>query len=178
MQHRTALVTAATIALVLVTGTTAIAANLGRSGEPATDTTASTVAAPATTEVPPALVVAVPDPEATTTTTTPPAPEVPSGETLAYAAGDAGVVTLLHDGAVLKILDVAPADGWQWSALWNGTDVEVAFVAPDGRQLVFQATVDATGTVQTTVEDRTPVVQSRRNTRGEREREREGGEDD
>ncbi len=180
MQHRTALVTAASVVIVVVAGSAAIAANLGilNSAAAAENVGELTVSAAAAPEVPPARVVRVADPDAPapTTTTTQPAP---ASDTVAYAVDDAGVVTLQRDGTLLSIARVDTNLGWEWVPLREGRLVEIGFVGPGRRVLQFLAAVDRDGAVQTRLDDLTVAAPARGDGEREgREREREGRQDD
>lgn len=155
MKHHTAFITAASVVLVLIAATAAIAANLGilSSGTAINQVGTLTVAATAPSVAPPANLRRVDDPEATTPTM----PETgPIGETLVYAVGDGGTMTLVKSNSMLTITDITPSQGWQAVALREGVLVEAGFLSSDGQVLRFLAQVDASGTVQTLVDDLTP----------------------
>ncbi len=156
MKHRTALVTAASVAVVILAATAAIATNLGilSSGTDTGEVGALTVASTEQSEVPPANLVSIVDEEATEAASdTDPAP---AGEITAYAVGDAGVVTLNNDGSMLTIDNVTTNAGWRTAQILDGTSVDVGFATADGQVLRFVAELDETGTIQTLVEDLTP----------------------
>jgi hypothetical protein len=162
MKHRTAIVTAASVAVVILAATAAIATNLGilNSGTDTGEVGALTVATTDQTEVPPAPVVVVTDDEATSEPSAPETTSEPAGEITAYAVADAGIVTLENDGSMLTIVDVQANPGWQTAQILDGTGVDVGFVNADGTVLRFIAALDADGSVRTVVEDLTPVISS------------------
>jgi hypothetical protein len=159
MKHRTAIVTAASIAVVILAATAAIAANLGilnsgtDTGDVGSLTVNSTVLGTA-----PSQVVRVQDPEATATSSESGTP--PSGEILVYAVGDAGLVTLASDNSMLTVVEVTTNPGWQTAQVLDGTGVDIGFVSSDGTVLRFVAGFDASGIVLTSVDDLTPVATS------------------
>lgn len=181
MKHHTAFITAASVVLVVVAATAAIAANLGilSNGTAMNQVGTLTIAAAAPSVVPPANLRRVDDPEATTTAT---AEAGPTGETLVYAVGDGGVITLDKSDSVLTITDITPSQGWQAVAIMDGLVVEAGFLSTDGQVLRFLAQVDASDTVQTLVDDLTPSTvggDDRGSGKGENEsNENEGGQDD
>jgi len=165
MKHRTAIVTAASVMIVIVAATAAIAANLGilANGTDTGEIGTLTVAASSVPEVPAASVKKVADPSPTSTSTSAPQQEAaPSGDISAYEVGDAGVVTLASDGSTLTIVNVEPNPGWQTAVIPSEVAAEVGFVGSDGTVLLFAAQLDATGTIQTIVQDLTsaPVTES------------------
>ncbi len=183
MKHRTAVVTGLSVTAVILAAGAAIAANLGilnsatDTGDVGTLTVASSVTS--TIEAPPSQVVTIDDTEATTT----PPGASSATETVAYAVGDAGVLTLESDGTNLRIVDARIESGWKAAALRQGPVVEVGFVGADGTVLRFIATYDDTGQIQTAVDDLTPVQRGdddgRRGDDDDDERgEREGRDDD
>lgn len=181
MKYRTVPVTVASVALVILAATSAIAANMGilSNGTTTSPVGSLTVAATAPLEVPPANLRRIDDPEATTPTTT---EAGPIGETLVYAVGDAGTMTLVKNDSMLTITDITPSKGWQAVALRDGVLVEAGFLSPDGQVLRFLAQVDASNTVQTRVDDLTPSTvggDDGGSGKGENEsNENEGGQDD
>jgi len=161
MKHRTAIVTAASIAVVILAATAAIATNLkllssgsdtAEVGALTVDTTVSSIPQ----EVPPASIVKVEDEESSDVTVK--AESTPAGEITAYAVGDAGVVTIENDGTMLTIGSVEPSSGWQTTQMLDGTSVDIGFVNADGQVLRFLAELDSSGMIQTVVEDLTPVA--------------------
>ena len=165
MKHRTAIVTAASVAVVILAATAAIATNLGilTSGTDTGQVGALTVATTEQVEVPPAPVVKVTDDAVSTSTTVAPqetTDSAASGEITAYAVADAGIVTLENDGSMLTIVDVETNTGWQTAQILDGTAVDIGFVNGDGTVLRFIAVINPDGTVQTLVDDLTPVLSS------------------
>ena len=159
MKHRTAIVTVASVMVVIFAATAAIAANLGilTGGTDTGEVGTLTVAANSAPDVPAAQVTETNDPQPETATdstvTITPPNAAPTGEIFAYEVGDAGVVTLESDGSILTVVDVAPRPGWQTAQIPAGAIVEVGFVGRDGTVLLFAAEIDATGTIQTIVQD-------------------------
>ncbi|MCJ7779482.1 MAG: hypothetical protein MUQ27_01525 [Acidimicrobiia bacterium] len=159
MKHRTAIVTAASVMVVILAATAAIATNLGilTGGTDTGEVGTLTVAANPAPDVPGAQVTNTNDPQSETATDSDvsiaPSTTTPAGEISAYEVGDAGVVTLESDGSTLTVVDVAPRLGWQTAQIPAGTTVEVGFVGRDGTVLLFAAEIDATGTIQTIVQD-------------------------
>ncbi len=161
MKHRTAIVTAASIAVVILAATAAIATNLrilstgsntAEVGVLTVDTTVSSMPQ----EVPPASVIKIQDEE--TSDTTVKAESTPAGEITAYAVGDAGIVTIENNGSMLTVGNIETNSGWQTAQVLDGTSVDIGFVNADGAVLRFLAELDASGTIQTVVEDLTPVA--------------------
>jgi len=164
MKHRTAIVTAASVAVVILAATAAIATNLGilSSGTDTGEVGALTVAATEQSEVP--TTIAEVDDDTTTDATAAPDAEAsessPAGEITAYAVADAAIVTLENDGSMLTIIDVETNPGWQTAQILDGTAVDIGFVNTDGTVLRFVATLNQDGSIQTVVEDLTPVSSS------------------
>jgi hypothetical protein len=160
MKHRTAIVTAASVMVVVLAASAAIAANLGilANGTDTGEIGALTVSAEPTTstglpETPPATIAVVEDTTPPTTGATVPEPTAPIGEVSAYAVADAGVVTLVNDGSTLTVTAVESSDGWQTADIPSDRGIEIGFVGPDGSVLLFAAQLDEAGTIQTLVED-------------------------
>ena len=156
MKHRTAIVTAASVAVVILAATAAIATNMGilESGTSTGEVGTLSVASTERDDAPPAQIVKIEDEEATDTDAY--ADPAPAGEILAYAVGDAGVVTLESNGSTLTIIDVTANPDWKTAQILDGTSIDVGFVNADGQVLRFVAEFDTTGTIQTLVEDLTP----------------------
>jgi len=127
MKHRTSIITAVSIAVVIAAATAAIATNLGILD---TATASSNIGA-----------LTIETTEA-----------VPS-RTAAYAVGDAGVVTLNNDGVMLTILDVETNPGWTTIQILDGTSVDIGFISADGGSLQFTAELDGSGGIATVVND-------------------------
>jgi hypothetical protein len=185
MKHRTALVTAMSVMVVVLAATAAIAANLGILSN-GTDTgrvgglTVATVptAADPVRKAPASQITKVEDTATQTTTSTiPEPPAAPAGDITAYSVGDAGVVTLRNDGSRLSIVTVEPAAGWQSAQIPSEAAIEVGFVGSDGTVLMFAAQLDATGTIQTVVEDLTATPAGSGTSRSDNDDD-EGHEDD
>ncbi len=176
MKHRTSIVTAASIAVVILAATAAIAANLGilNSGTDTGDVGALTVTSTVLGTAPSSQVLRVEDNEGTTDTT---AASQPVGDVQAYAVGDAGVVTLASNNSMLTVLDVTTNPGWQTAQVLDGTGVDIGFVGADGTVLRFLAGFDRSGTVITAVDDLTSLVASNSG-RGYDDDDGEGYDDD
>lgn len=156
MKHRTAIVTAASVAVVILAATAAIATNLGilESGTDTGEVGSLTVASTEPTDVPPSQIVKTDDDEAMDIESD--SDPATGGEILAYAVGEAGVVTLEKHDSTLTIINVAVNPGWQTAQVLDGTSIDIGFVNADGQVLRFVAELDATGAIQTLVEDLTP----------------------
>ncbi|HDH25902.1 MAG TPA: hypothetical protein ENH00_06895 [Actinobacteria bacterium] len=163
MKHRTAVVTAASIAVVILAATAAIAANLGilNSATDTGDVGALTVTSSVLGTAPASQVVQIEDTEAAVTSSE--SDSQPAGEVLVYAVGDAGIVTLVSENSMLTVLEVTTNPGWQTAQVLDGTGVDIGFVNTDGTVLRFVAGFDTNGTVTTAVDDLTPVVSSNNN---------------
>jgi len=161
MKHRTAIITVASVMVVVFAATAAIAANLGilTSGTNISEVGTLTVASSPAPDAPAAQITRVSDsqPDVATDSSVPDTPSdtTPAGEISAYEVGDAGVVTLESDGSNLTVVDVVPSQGWQMTVIPAGAIIEVGFVGPDGAVLLFAAEIDTTGTIQTIVQDLT-----------------------
>jgi len=188
MRHRTALVTATSVMVVVLAATAAIAANLGILSN-GTDTgevgALSVVSAPASSapvqDVPSAPITKIEDTATQTTTSTiPETPAAPAGDVTAYSVGDAGIVTIESDGSNLSLVDIESASGWQSAEIPSQTVIEVGFVGSDGTVLLFAARLDASGTIQTLVEDLTaaPTGSTNRSDDDGHEGGEEGDDDD
>ena len=161
MKHRTAIITAASIAVVIAAATAAIATNLGilDTATASSDVGVLTIetvetlppATVAIAETPPAEIVVVADTAPSDLEN--PADSVSTGELAAYAVGDAGIVTLNNDGMVLTIIDVESNPGWSTAQVLDGTSIDVGFVSVDGGSLQFTAQLDDAGGIVTIVND-------------------------
>jgi hypothetical protein len=129
VKHRTALVTALSIAGVLLAGVTALAANLGILDSASGVGELSAVA---------------PVASSTAATDTPPGPPVDE-EVVAYRIPDVGVVTLVRRGDGLTLLSVA-AGSWSYRLESEGTELTMTF-ALDDRRVVLMARVDGDRTL-------------------------------
>jgi hypothetical protein len=164
MKHRTAIVTVASVMVVIFAATAAIAANLGilASGTATSEVGTLTVASNPAPDAPAAQITRIDDsqPNVTTDSSVPDTPSdtTPAGEISAYEVGDGGVVTLESVGSTLTVVDVAPSPGWQTTEIPAGPIVEVGFVGPNGAVLLFAAEIDSTGTIQTIVRDLSTAV--------------------
>ncbi|NHZ70096.1 MAG: hypothetical protein GWP18_00465 [Proteobacteria bacterium] len=162
MKHRTAIVTAASVAVVILAATAAIATNLGilnsgtdtgEVGELSVATAQeSVVTTSAPTTAPLQTTTTADDDEAEDTDQA-----APAGEISAYVVGDAGTVTLANDGSMLTIIEVEASSGWETAQVLDGTAVDIGFVSSDGTVLRFLATINPDGSVETVVEDLTPI---------------------
>ena len=155
MKHRTAIITAASIAVVMAAATAAIATNLGildtatASSEVGTLTIETIETIPPTTmtmaETPPAEIVVVED--------TPATESVANGELAAYAVGDAGIVTLNKDGTILTIDDIEANPGWATAEVVEDPSIDIRFASSDGGSLQFTAHLDDGRDIVTAVND-------------------------
>jgi hypothetical protein len=156
---RTALVTAASIAAVVITGTAAVGANIGilssADDSPVGDLSATTASTAAPIEV--VVEVATPEPLASTDPTAQPtakpavgaADQDPPGSAIrteAFQVDQAGTVVVAVDGRTVQVASVEPEPGWTWTPdddvaddtldvrLGSGSDVLVLHVEvrPDG----------------------------------------------
>lgn len=142
MKHRTALITAGSVAAVVLAAGSAVAANLGiltTSTAPVGDLT---VSSPVLGDAPPAQEVAVQQDTVAAPT---------SDDLAAYAVDDAGLVTVRRDGDRLLVEEVVPNLGWDATVDAQGSAVEVTFTG-GGRTLRFRAEPQA-GLISTTVEE-------------------------
>jgi len=164
MKHRTAIITAASIVVVIAAATAAIATNLGilDSATAASDVGTLTIetietappAVVAIVETPPAEIVVVEDTSATESSDS-----TPNGELSAYAVGDAGIVTLNNDEATLTIFDIETNPGWATTEIVEEPSIEIRFVGTDGESIQFTAYFDEAGEIVTEVNDLTaPAV--------------------
>ncbi|MCL1592811.1 MAG: hypothetical protein M3132_00485 [Actinomycetia bacterium] len=161
MKHRTAIVTAASVAVVILAATAAIATNLGilNSGTDTGEVGALSVATAQEFDPAPSSPAAT-APESTATDdvgTQASDQAAPAGEISAYVVGDAGTATLANDGSMLTIIEVQTSSGWETAQVLDGTAVDIGFVGSDGTVLRFLATINADGSVETVVEDLTPI---------------------
>ena len=162
MKHRTAIITAASIAVVIAASTAAIATNLGilDSATEASDVGVLTIetveTVPASTalpmtDAPPAKIVVVEDTAASGVADE--SEGIGTGELAAYAVGDAGIVTLSNDGQMLTVVDVTTNPGWETAQILDGTAVDIGFMSADGGSLQFTAELDEAGGIVTAVND-------------------------
>jgi hypothetical protein len=167
MRHRTAIITAASLAVVIAASTAAIATNLGilDSATTASDVGTLTIETIATAvpaideaiETPPAEIVVVQDVAPTDSTDS--SDPFADGDLAAYAVGDAGIVTLSNDVATLTIIDIETSQGWTAIDLSEADTIEIRFTGIDGGSLQFTARLDDTGDIVTAVNDLTaPAV--------------------
>jgi len=165
MNRRTTLVTAGTVAVTLLAGSAAVAANIGVLSAAEDDSIGNlsaeaTVAAPTTIAEPQIVDIYLEDPaprptEPTTSTTTATiaAPEVTTQE---FAVEGAGTVTLDQDGAGIRVSDVDANDGWLWKTEQSSaTEVVVTFASSD-TIYEFYASVDGNGVLDARVDQ--PIV--------------------
>jgi len=163
MKHRTAIITAASIVVVMAAATAAIATNLGilDSATTASDVGTLTIetietvppTVVAIAETPPAEIVVVEDASATESSDS-----LPNGELSAYAVGDAGIVTLNNDGTILTIADIETSPGWATTEIVEEPSIEIRFVGTDGGSLQFTAHLDDAGEIVTAVKDLTAAA--------------------
>ena len=162
MKHRTAIITAASIVVVIAAATAAIATNLGilDSATAASDVGTLTIetidtvplTVAAIVETPPAEIVVVEDASATDS-------EDPNGELAVYAVGDAGIVTLENDEAILTIVDIETNPSWATTEIIEEASIEIRFASTGGGSLQFTAHLDDAGEIVAAVNDLTaPAV--------------------
>jgi hypothetical protein len=146
MLHKTALATAASVAVVVLAGATAVGANIGilDSGDDGAFGQLSAVSVPSST------VTTSSAPTGTAPTATAPVgPEVTTFDVEGIAA-----VTVSRDGTALTVVAVEPQAGWTWSVERDDGEVEVELRSATEEVDVYLTVVD--GQIQTRVE-RTPL---------------------
>ncbi|MCL1587758.1 MAG: hypothetical protein M3092_05030, partial [Actinomycetia bacterium] len=163
MKHRTAIITAASIVVVMVAATAAIATNLGILDSATTASDVGTLSIEtietvpptvvAIVETPPAEIVVVEDASATESSDS-----VTNGVLSAYAVGDAGIVTLGNNGAILTIVDIETNPGWATTEVVEEPSIEIRFVGTGGGSLQFTAHLDDAGEIVTAVNDLTAAA--------------------
>lgn len=138
MRHRTAVVTAASIAGVVLAGATALGANLGilSSAGNAGDLSA---------------IAAATSPSSSTTIGS-------TSETIAYQVQGVGVVSLTRAGERLALAGVQAGAGWTWTVEEEGDEVSITFRNGD-RKIEFKAQVEG-GSVAVQVEEEQVIVDS------------------
>jgi hypothetical protein len=146
MLHKTALATAASVAVVVLAGASAVGANIGilDSGDDNAFGQLSAVSVPSssvTTTITP--VGSLAESEAAPPTSA--APEVTTFDVEGIAA-----VTVSRDGATLAVVAVEPQPGWTWSVERDDGEVEVELRSATEEVDVYLSVVD--GTIQTRVE--------------------------
>ena len=144
MQRRTALVSAGTIAVVVLTGAAAVGANIGILST-AGDTSLGQLSAVTDVDstAPPSSPSQAVNPDASTDSTT-----VRSQDFVVDAAGSVQV-EITND--TLRLGSVSPADGWTWSS-GQSSDSELVVVFDHGDlSLEFIATLASDGTVSARV---------------------------
>lgn len=117
MKYRTALITAGSLAAVIIAGATAVAASLGILDASAPDDVGNLSAAAAGS---------------------PTAPATPSDNaaSIVYEVADAGSATITRTGTGLAVDEVVPNPGWSWTASAGGDTVVIDFAGPTfGRRL-------------------------------------------
>jgi hypothetical protein len=160
MKHRTAIITAASIVVVMAAATAAIATNLGilDSATEASDVGTLTIetietvppTVVAIVETPPAEIVVVEDASAAESSDS-----LANGEFAVYAVGDAGIVTLNNDGEILTIVDIETSPGWATTGVVEEPSIEIRFAGTNGGSLQFTAHLDDAGEIVTAVNDLT-----------------------
>ncbi|HRB04734.1 MAG TPA: hypothetical protein PLP26_15280 [Ilumatobacteraceae bacterium] len=166
MNRRTSFITAAAVAGVVLTGTTAMAANIGmlNSGDGQNAGDSSSASAVVTTPVdaipvavdPQVIDVYIEDPAIETT-----APMVlettPEELSQVFAVEAAGTVTVEPTATGVLLDGVTVAEGWGWTANQpSPTELEVTFTAADVTYL-FSASLGADGLITARVDQ--PIVQ-------------------
>ena len=155
MERRTAIITAAAIAGVILTGATAVAANIGilNRADPG-DIGALSAAA----DVPVTLQPQVIDVYSTAPVPTPGTVEVARDAftTQTFSVEEAGSVEVATDGAEIRLGSVEVADGWRWTGNQAGDrSLTVTFEGAD-RTYVFTAELDERGELVAQLEE--PIV--------------------
>ena len=164
MERRTTFITAAAITGVILTGTTAVAANIGILTAADSDnigdlsaTAVTTTVDPTPTSVEPQVIdVYLEEPAiATTSTVSPSTTDVATAQE--FAVVDAGTVSLESSGATLALDDVEAADGWDYS-IDQPTDTEIRVTFTSGEvTYVLIAELGADGTIDARVDQ--PIVE-------------------
>lgn len=144
MKHRTAVVTAASVAGVLLAGAAALGANLGILGS---SDLGNLSAVDVSTSPPDVVTVYVDDPATSTT--------LPGSEVLAYDVPGAGIVTLERTGDTLRVAGVELVNGWSSTVQREGTDVVISLLG--AKELTFSARV-VEGEVVVTVDEVPPAI--------------------
>jgi hypothetical protein len=135
VNHRTALIGAASLAAVVVAGVAAVGANLGILGAIDHGPIGELSAANLMTTEPPTIGAAVEDPGR------------PAADGQPFTVGSAGAVWLLSDGTDLQIDRVQPNPGWSWtSSPASPGEVRVDF-SSGGHRVAFLAVHNADGTI-------------------------------
>jgi hypothetical protein len=166
MNRRTSFITAAAVAGVVLTGTTAMAANIGmlNSGDSQSSGESSSESVVVTTPVdaipvavdPQVIDVYIEDPAVETTV--PMVPETTPGElSQVFAVEAAGTVTAQPTATGVLLDGVTVAEGWAWTAIQPlPTELEVTFTSADVTY-VFSASLGADGLITARVDQ--PIVQ-------------------
>ena len=147
MLHKTALATAASVAVVVLAGATAVGANIGilDSGDDEAFGQLSAVSVPSSTV--PAVTMAV-DGSAGEMV---PAPTVPAGpEVTTFDVEGIAAVTVSRDGTSLTVVAVEPQPGWTWSVEREDDQVEVELRSTTEEVDVYLTVLD--GQIRTRVE--------------------------
>ena len=145
MQRRNAMITAASVAAVVLTAATAVGANMGILSS-ADESPLGTLAAnvPVTVGEPEVLNVYLDDA---------PAPDVTTGfASQEFAVDAAGTVVLENTPSILRLGSVKANEGWTWSSSQTSdTELIVTFVS-DSATLELVAALGPDGTVQARVD--------------------------
>lgn len=148
MDRRTALITAGSIVAVVLTGATAIGANIGILSSAAASDLGELGAV---MEVAPVPALNPNGTQATGATTDTAQEPVTRQE---FEADSAGVVEVSFTSSTIRLGDVSPRDGWQWTGVQPGDDeLIVTFVSTDERRLVFIAELLPDGSVAARVDE-------------------------
>jgi hypothetical protein len=147
MLHKTALATAASVAVVVLAGATAVGANIGilDSGEDEAFGQLSAVSVPSSTVPAVSMAVDGSSAESVPTSTVPVGPEVTTFDVEGIAA-----VTVSRDGTSLTVVGVEPQPGWTWSVEREDDEVEVELRSATEEVDVYLTVLD--GQVRTRVE--------------------------
>ena len=166
MNRKTSFITAAAVAGVVLTGTTAVAANLGmlNSADSQSAGESSSASVVVTTPVdampvavePQVIDVYIEDPAVETTV--PVVPEtVPDDMSQVFAVEAAGTVTVEPTATGVLLDGVTVAEGWVWTAVQQSpTELEVTFTSGEVTY-VFSASLGADGVITAGVDQ--PIVQ-------------------
>lgn len=141
MLHKTAVATAASIAVVVIAGATAVGANIGILDSSDDDAFGqlSAVSVPSTTA----------PPELLSTAATPP-PTTAGPELTTFDVEGIAAVTVARDGDTLTVVAVEPQPGWTWSVERDDGEVEVELQSASEEVDVYLSVLD--GQVQTRIE--------------------------
>lgn len=169
---RTALVTAASIAAVVITGTAAVGANIGIlssvDDSPVGNLSATTELAATPVEV--VVEVATPEPSASSDAPAQPTakptvaaadqkPPGPDVRTEAFQVDQAGTVVVAVEGRTVQVASVEPAVGWSWTPDDDVPDDSLDVRLSSGSEvLVLHVEVRSDGTLDARIDRPKPPV--------------------